>query len=96
MVVCASFSWTAVLVVGRDHVVVEADLGELMPAGGPWWGGFMRGVPVRLAAALRQGVYALLCMPDGSEHIVHAAGVPVMDRQGRLMVPFLGRRAGTG
>ncbi|MFJ9729575.1 hypothetical protein ACIRP3_43335 [Streptomyces sp. NPDC101209] len=75
---------------GRDQVVVEAELGELMPADGPWWGGFLRGVPVRLAAVLRQGVHAQLCLAEGCEHLVGPAGVPVLDRLGRLVVPFLG------
>ncbi|MGW3135011.1 hypothetical protein [Streptomyces sp. NPDC001139] len=90
MGVCAAFSWTAVLVVGREHVAVEAEFGELTPADGPWWGGVLRGVPVRLAAALRQGAPTLVCLPGGYEHSVHPAGSPVMNRQGRLVVPFLG------
>ena len=69
---------------------VEAELGELTPAGGWEWGGFLCGVPVWLAAAMRQGEDARLRLPDGQERRLHPAGMPRMDSQGRLVVPFLG------
>lgn len=82
------FSQTAVLIVGSELVEVEVELGSLTP--GTQWGGFFRGVPIRLAAALRQDHKALLLLPDGQEKRVRPAGIPQMDRQGRLVVPFLG------
>jgi hypothetical protein len=87
------FSWFEVLVVGDEQVPVEAELGELTPAGGWEWGGFLRGMPVRLAAARRQGEDARLRMPDGQEHGLRPAGMPRMDSQGCLVVPFLSEGA---
>lgn len=84
------FSWSAVLVVGDEQVPVEAELGELTPDGSGQWGGFLRGVPVRLATAVHQGQDARLRLPDGQERGLRPAGVPRMDSQGRLVVPFLG------
>lgn len=87
------FSWSAVLQVGNDCVPVEAELGELAPAEGPQWGGLLRGVPERLAAAMRRGEKARLCWPDGQERSLRLVGAPRRDDQGNLIVAFLGEGA---
>ncbi|MEU4085044.1 hypothetical protein [Streptomyces aureus] len=86
----SSFSRSAVLVVGTEQIVVQVELGELTPAKSSEWGGLLRGVPMRLAAEMRQGVPSLLRLADGTEHSVRAVGVPWMSDQGRLIVVFLG------
>ncbi|MET7458116.1 hypothetical protein ABZT03_40995 [Streptomyces sp. NPDC005574] len=83
-------SWSAVLVVGDEQAPVEAELGELTPAGGWEWGGLLRGVPARFSAAMRQGEGARLRLPDGQERRLHPAEMPKMDSQGLLVVPFVG------
>ncbi|MFD8740660.1 hypothetical protein ACFV06_37885 [Streptomyces sp. NPDC059618] len=85
-----AFSWSAVLVVGTEQAVVEVELGELTPAKSPEWGGLLRGVPVRLAAEMRQGVPSRLRLTDGQERSVRPVGVPWMSDQGFLIVAFLG------
>lgn len=84
------FSWSAVLVVGDEQVPLQTELAELTPAGDWQWGGFLRGVPVRLAAAIRQGQDTRLRLPDGQERSLHRAGASRMDSQGCLEVSFLG------
>ncbi|MFG2707409.1 hypothetical protein [Streptomyces sp. NPDC048386] len=81
---------SAVLVVGNEQVPVEADLGELTPADHPQWGGLLRGVPERLAAAMQRGEDARLRWPDGQERSVRLAGVLQTDDPGRLLVAVLG------
>lgn len=57
-----------VLLVGQEQAPVEADLGVFIPGGGPQWGGLLRGVPVRLAAAMRRGeMPSSACPADSSE-----------------------------
>jgi hypothetical protein len=90
------FYWSEVLVVGDEQVPVEAELGELTPAGRWEWGGSLRGMPVRLAAAMRQGEDARLRIPDGQEHGLRPAGMPRMDSQSCLAVPLLGGSGWSG
>lgn len=54
------FSLSVVLLVGSEHITVDAELGELVPPEAPQWGCLLRGVPERLAAAMRPG-QKLLC-----------------------------------
>ncbi|WP_151485226.1 hypothetical protein [Streptomyces albicerus] len=77
------------LIVSGEHVEVAAALGLFSPAIGEW-GGVMRGVPVRLAAALQRGEDASLRLPDGQERPIHSTGPSRIDDQGRLLVPFTG------
>lgn len=84
------FSLSVVLLVGNTQLPVEAELGELTPAEVPQGGGLLRGVPERLAAAMRSGQDARLCWPDGQERRVRLGGERLADDQGRLIVAFLG------
>ncbi|WP_326844586.1 hypothetical protein OHB33_41310 (plasmid) [Streptomyces sp. NBC_01558] len=78
------------LLVGQDQATVEADLGVFVPTGKQAWGGLLRCVPMRLAAAMQQSGEALLRMPGGQERRIRPAGKPRLDRQGRLVVAFIG------
>ncbi|KUN17763.1 hypothetical protein AQJ23_40705 [Streptomyces antibioticus] len=87
------FSVSVVLLVDDDYIPIEAEFGELMPAEVPQWGGLLRGVPLRLAGALRPGRQTWLIWLDGREHGVRLGGQPQMDGEGRLIVAFLGEGA---
>ncbi|MFJ8802800.1 hypothetical protein [Streptomyces sp. NPDC102487] len=78
------------LLVGQEQAAIEADLGVFMPAGERAWGGLLRCVPIRLAAAMQHSGETLLRLPDGQERKIHPAGSPRPDRQGRLVVAFIG------
>ncbi|MEV5795714.1 hypothetical protein [Streptomyces sp. NPDC052192] len=75
--------------IGRQ-AAVEADLGVVVPAGEQAWGGLLRCVPMRLAAAMQQSGEALLQLPGGQERRIRPAGKPRLDRQARLVVAFVG------
>ncbi len=77
------------LLMGGEQVEIEADLGVFSP-GGDSWGGFLRGVPVRLAAAVQRGDDAPIHLRDGQKRLIHPLGPSRLDDQGRLLVPFVG------
>jgi hypothetical protein len=52
------------------------------------WGGVLRGVPVRLAAAMQRGDDASLRLPDGQERLIRSTGPSRIDDQARLLVPL--------
>ncbi|WP_123970159.1 hypothetical protein [Streptomyces sp. TLI_185] len=78
------------LLVAGEQVTVDVDLGAVSPAGPAEWGGVLRGVPVRLAAAIRVSSAVRLRFPDGQERQIHPAGQARLDDRGRLLVPFAG------
>jgi hypothetical protein len=89
----SGFAWVdrwTVLLVGEEQVAVQAELGGFTPARDPEWGGVLRGVPPRLAAAMRQLDDVRLRFPSEEVRRVHLAGNPVPDDQGRLVVFFRG------
>jgi hypothetical protein len=78
--------------VGAEEVDVEAWLGVFTEGQWPQWGGILRDVPVRLAAAVHHGDDVRIRLPGGQERRIHAVvpSVENLEDQERIEVLFFG------